>query len=357
MYKEFIIQNWSNILILIAFLILLKITVFLDRKTIKRMCALIIFTFMLSIIVFIEFYLSDLGILRNVRTVLMAIRYSATPLIIAMIHFTLVRKSNWHIFVPAFFFTVLNLISIPTGIVFTIRSDNSLQRGPLGYLPYIAVGLYSLHLIYVLFKQSNKLCTEIIPILFLCFACMSGMFLPFIFKKDYSKIFCTTIVIALFVYYVFSILSLTKKDPLTGLFNRQAYYSDIIDGAKDVSAAISIDMNGLKIINDTQGHKAGDEALVTLALCLLNATKSGQMAYRLGGDEFLILCRGNSEKEVKELIKRIEKNISETQYSCAIGYSYCADGSLNMDEMLTMSDKYMYESKKKYYERVKKQAI
>ncbi len=349
MYKEFIIQNWAIILILIAFIILLKITVFLDNKTIRRMCILIIGIFLLSIVVFMEFYLSDLGILIKQRTVLMAIRYSATPIIIAMIHFTLVRKTRWYIFIPALIFTVINLISIPTGIVFRINEDNSLQRGVLGYLPYIAVAIYGILLIFVLFRQCNKLATEIIPIIFLSFACLSGMVLPFIFEKNYSKIFCTTIVIALFVYYVFSILQLTKKDTLTGLFNRQAYYSDVLDNEKDITALISIDMNGLKKINDTEGHAAGDEALLSLAMCFVRATKSGQLVYRLGGDEFVIVCMNTSENEVQELINRIKKNVSETKYSCAIGYSFREDNSTEVEELLMESDKIMYEDKKRHY--------
>ena len=245
---------------------------------------------------------------------------------------------------------MINFISIPTGIVFSIGEDNSLQRGPLGYLPYIAVGIYSFLLVYVLLRHCNKLATEIIPIIFISLACLSGMILPFLFGKDYSRIFCTTIVIAVFVYYVFSILQTTKKDALTGLFNRQAYYSDVLENSKDINAIISIDMNGLKVINDTEGHSAGDEALTTLALCFLRATKSRQLVYRIGGDEFVIVCIASSEEDVKGLISRIEKNVSDTKYSCAIGYSYAENGSSDIEEMFTESDKVMYEAKKKHYE-------
>ena len=70
--------------------------------------------------------------------------------------------------------------------------------------------------------------------------------------------------IALFIYHVFSILQLTKKDALTGLLNRQAYYGETSRSFKDITAIISLDMNGLKKINDTYGHDAGDEALITL---------------------------------------------------------------------------------------------
>ena len=181
--------------------------------------------------------------------------------------------------------------------------------------------------VYILFKQGNKQAAEIIPTVFLSFVFASGLILPFIIGKDYAKIFCTNISIALFVYYDFSILQLTKKDTLTGVLNRKAYDSAIKDNPKEISALVSVDMNGLKEINDKKGHAAGDKALETLALCMVKATKPGQLVYRVGGDEFMIICWKSSEPDVKRLIERIEKNVDKTEYYCAIGYSYAAGGT------------------------------
>ena len=350
MIKEYILQNWGLILLLVAFVILLKTTVFLEQKVIQRMLFLIGAIFLLSISVFVEFYLDKIGKMQDLRVVLMAIRYSATPLIVAMVLYTLVKKARWYVFIPALLLVVVNVISIFTGVVFALDEGGALQRGPLGYLPFIAAGFYSLFLVFVLFRQSNKQTTEIIPIMFLCFAFASGLVLPFVLGKDYSVIFCTTIAIALFVYYVFSILQLTKKDALTGLLNRHAYYAAITDNPKDITALVSIDMNGLKTINDTGGHAAGDEALLTLALCFLRAAKPRQLVYRVGGDEFVIICRRTSESEVKYLLERIEKNVSGTIYSCATGYSYSPDGDKTIDEMLKESDEMMYAKKAQYYQ-------
>jgi hypothetical protein len=57
---SYLLQNWGMILVLIAFIIMLQITVFLDRKTIFRMYILIGSVFLLSLIVFVEFYLADI---------------------------------------------------------------------------------------------------------------------------------------------------------------------------------------------------------------------------------------------------------------------------------------------------------
>ena len=345
MFKEYLLQNWALILILLAFAISLATTVFLERRTIIRLYVLIVSIFILSIIVFIEFETSNVSL----RNVLMAVRYSATPLIIALITYALVKKMRWFIYVPAIALLILDIVSIFTGVVSSINEENVMVRGPLWIMPYLLVGFYSVLLIFLLVKRSNKRPMELVPIAFLAFALGSGLVLPFILKGDYSSIFCITIAIALFAYYEFNVLQLTKKDSLTGLLNRHAYFADISNDPKSISALVSIDMNGLKAINDNEGHNAGDEALLALALCFNKSLRGRQSGYRIGGDEFIILCRKNSEAEVKSLVERIKKNVGETKYSCAIGYGLNLNGEKDIEKLLKESDEMMYKDKDRYY--------
>ena len=349
MFKDYLLQNWPLILVLLAFLISLITTVFMDKKTIIGMYFLIGAIFLLSVVVFVEFYFVNDVKYRILRTVLMAIRYSATPLIISQIIMTLVKRMRWFIFLPALTLVVINFVSIFTGIVFSINKENTLVRGPLWLLPYISVGVYAVFLIYILIKRSNKRPMEIIPIIYLVFSLGSGLVLPFIFHDSYSQIFCVTIAIALFAYYEFSVLQLTKKDSLTGLLNRHAYFADISNDSKNITGLISIDMNGLKQINDTVGHAAGDEALVTLVLCFSRPLSNKQSGYRIGGDEFIIVCRRTSEESIMKIIEKIRKSVSETEYTCAIGYSLNTDGSKSVDDLIKESDRMMYLEKEKYY--------
>lgn len=347
--KEFILQNWALILILLAFVVLLRTTGFLNDKSKSRMYALNLWLFLLAVIVFFEFYLEDIRVLPEIRLVLMAIRYSATPLIIAFIIYTMAINVRWYLFIPAYILTIVDIVSVFTGIVFSLDDKGNLQRGPLGYLPYIMVGGYCILLVYMLIKRSNKRYAELFPILFLCFAFVCGLFFPFLLGKSYSKIFCVTIAIAVFINYVFSILRLSEKDSLTGLLNRQAFYASINDEVKSINALVSIDMNGLKTINDTQGHAAGDKALTTIAICFLKATLPRQTVYRIGGDEFVILCSRATEEEVKQLVDRIRKNVAKTEYKCAIGYSFYPEAPESVDQMLKESDKMMYADKEAFY--------
>ena len=156
MLRDYIIQNWALILVLPAFAISLKTTIFLDKKSVKRLYILIAGIFLLSVVVFVEFALSDMGGYITERTILMAVRYSATPIIVAMILFTLVKKVKWFIFIPAIVLTGINILSVFTGIVFSLNESGTLQRGPLGLLPYIVAGLYGAYLVCILYKRCNK---------------------------------------------------------------------------------------------------------------------------------------------------------------------------------------------------------
>ena len=364
--EEYILQNWILVLILIAFIIFLITTSFLDKKASKRLYFLLAEVFVLSITVFLEFYYENDSSFRTARTVLMAIRYSAAPILLANVIYATVKKIKILVFVPAVALTILDIVSIPTGVVFSINDENDLVRGPLGYLPFIIAGLYCAFLIYILVKRSNKRFIEIVPIALLALAFVSGLVFPFVFGPRFAQIYCPTIAVALFIYYVcstislvkkdaltgllnISTISLVKKDALTGLLNRQAYYSETSRSFKDITAIVSMDMNGLKKINDTHGHAAGDEALSTLATCFKNACHVNQSAYRMGGDEFAIVCHKTSEEDVIKLIERIKEQVSKTKYTCSIGYSYQKGGHKELDDLLKVSDERMYANKAEYY--------
>lgn len=347
--KEYIFQNWILILVLGAFTVVLSITSFTSKKATIRYIALLILIFLLSISVFAEFYSQSIAKNKTAKLILMAIRYSATPFVLSLVIMVLVKRQRYFTLIPACVLLIIDVISIFTGIVFDINDSYELVRGPLGYLPFIMCGVYMVFLIYILIERSNKRLIEIVPIIFLSIALISGIIFPFIFGSKFAQIFCTIIAVSLFIYYVFDILALVKKDALTGLLNRQAYYAETRRDYKDITAIVSLDMNGLKSINDSYGHAAGDEALITLALCFMKASKAKQSVYRMGGDEFVIVCRKTSKEDVKALVERIEKYVSETKYSCSVGYSYHEAGTIKLDDLLKESDEIMYSNKAEYY--------
>lgn len=94
-----------------------------------------------------------------------------------------------------------------------------------------------------------------------------------------------------------------KLDPLTGLYNRYAFYTLIGEFAErgKIGGSIAIiDLNGLKRINDTFGHHAGDRALLNVALRLQEVVRQSDYVFRWGGDEFVLLLFGMPPDSARE---------------------------------------------------------
>jgi diguanylate cyclase (GGDEF)-like protein/PAS domain S-box-containing protein len=147
---------------------------------------------------------------------------------------------------------------------------------------------------------------------------------------------------------------LSLHDDLTGLGNRRylGQELDIIErsgGRKHPVSMISIDVKDFKDINDTFGHPAGDKVLRTVAVALTEVVRPYDHVIRMGGDEFLIVLP-NSDAEVAQEIKiRIEKKLEELHphypVILSIGAATTTEVSNNLEDLITLADKKMYEHK------------
>lgn len=151
-----------------------------------------------------------------------------------------------------------------------------------------------------------------------------------------------------------------NTDYLTGLKNRNAYELDL----KNICARHSMngiglllaDLNGLKHINDTFGHTAGDGYIGAFADALRSAVGSGGVLYRIGGDEFLTMVRGATADQLRGYIERIhadfQQGLQKTSHggSCSIGSAICTgDELIYFEKAYRLADAEMYENKKVYY--------
>lgn len=71
--------------------------------------------------------------------------------------------------------------------------------------------------------------------------------------------------------------------------------------------------------------------------------------YRLGGDEFIILCLKSNKKQVESVIASIKEKMHETEYFCSIGYAIKEQGEDTLDSLFVASEEKMYEDKKEFY--------
>ena len=158
-----------------------------------------------------------------------------------------------------------------------------------------------------------------------------------------------TIAVSALVYYLYLHIERTQIDGLTGLFNRETYYHDVQKMGRSVTGVIQFDMNGLKYINDNFGHLEGDKALVTIAELITKFAKNNMYLYRLGGDEYVVLCHNGTEQDITETVEGFKKAIGETKYYCSTGYAIRSNADEPLENMMKEAEKRMYAEKEEFY--------
>lgn len=155
------------------------------------------------------------------------------------------------------------------------------------------------------------------------------------------------------------LIRISRTDELTRMYNRHSYEEDISEirenGMDDDLALISADVNGLKSVNDSLGHAAGDELIKGAAFCLFSALGSCGKIYRTGGDEFMAIIRSSDcERLLAELRSRASSwtGAEVSSVSLSVGCArHAEDPSASIEELEKLADTRMYEDKKRYYER------
>lgn len=142
---------------------------------------------------------------------------------------------------------------------------------------------------------------------------------------------------------------LSYRDMLTGLYNRNRYI-ERLEAYKQVQdqqiGAIYIDLNGLKKVNDEQGHRAGDELIVRAAGTI--AGIFAEDAYRVGGDEFVVILLDVSREDFARKTEQLRRQMQENGVDASIGGVWQASTE-NLEDLLRLADENMYREKKRYY--------
>jgi diguanylate cyclase (GGDEF)-like protein len=138
-------------------------------------------------------------------------------------------------------------------------------------------------------------------------------------------------------------------DQLTGFKNRHGMddYITRMDPEKSLGV-VYVDVTGLKWVNDHQGHQAGDALLLRACRCIKKVFPE-DARFRIGGDEFLVLCSGITQEELEKRVQKLRAETKDQDVILAIGLVWRTDGKENMDKILTEADHNMYEDKRAYY--------
>ncbi len=155
--------------------------------------------------------------------------------------------------------------------------------------------------------------------------------------------------------------NLSLRDDLTGLYNRRGFLTlaeqqlKIADRMMDDILLLFADMDYLKLINDTYGHKTGDMAIINAAECLKETFRESDIIARIGGDEFVVLTIETTEANAETLIQRLETIIDTCnenkgnpyKISLSIGSAkYNSSNPCTVEELISRADKIMYDQKR-----------
>ena len=152
---------------------------------------------------------------------------------------------------------------------------------------------------------------------------------------------------------------ISNTDEMTGLSNRRSYETDLRESPEipieENFVYFSIDINGLKSVNDTLGHQAGDELIIAAANCIRKCLGAYGRTYRIGGDEFAAVIYA-SESEVKRICEDLEETVlrwhGKKVNSLAMSYGHASKReypSLTVSKIAKIADERMYAEKEIYY--------
>ena len=268
---------------------------------------------------------------------------------------------------------VFQFVSLFTGWMTRIDETHTYSHGPL-YPVYIAEYVAIIVIIIIQFliwgkgyKKQNRFSLYLIMVLIL-----SGILTQEILGREIRTAYIALTVGALMMFihssefrqqrmdeHILEQSIKIKTDALTGLFSRHAYSAALDKYKADMPkklVAFSIDINGLKIANDTLGHEAGDELICGAADCIRKVFFECGSCYRTGGDEFIVLAE-LKDSTAEELLKELEikagqwKGQSVSSLSLSAGYATLEEHKgFTCEELVREADKWMYRVKEKYYQ-------
>ncbi len=159
---------------------------------------------------------------------------------------------------------------------------------------------------------------------------------------------------------------LAREDALTGLHNRRSVDECLARCLNDHNrnngnfAIIILDMNAFKSVNDRFGHLVGDKLLVDTAKRLRDSIREGDVAGRIGGDEFIVIARFvDDEEALGVLMTRLSRSLNrDFEYqpgkhvstTMSMGAAVCPDDGTTADRLLSTADVRMYRNKSAFYD-------
>ncbi len=151
--------------------------------------------------------------------------------------------------------------------------------------------------------------------------------------------------------------ALSRTDTLTSLLNARTFYEEaarvlaLTRRTRHPVALAYVDLDNFKVVNDTRGHRAGDEVLRAVGAIILGCTRKSDVAARLGGDEFVLLMPETDPERARQACERLRTLIAErfradpSPVTASVGGLAFLTVPENVDAMVHLADARMYAAK------------
>ncbi len=257
--------------------------------------------------------------------------------------------------VPLAINTLLSLSSYWTGLIFSIDALNHYIRGSVFFMPTTVSMLYYGIVIYEILKNRAKVARPDTLILFLIFL------LPVVctiiqIAFPHLLLIWPSVALSLLLYYVYSLELQYDYDIQSQIKNRTAFDKEMAQCASNTDVMIFVfDLNNLKKINDTFGHSEGDKLIKSTATILNTCFANVGDAFRIGGDEFSVICPNLNDDAADALLITLKHLIdlhnqtATHMLELAQGYAhYDVHSSETIYATLSRADDAMYAHKAYY---------
>ena len=371
-----------SVIVWLALLILCTLVYENDRistRNKKILYLTYVLIFIASLAEWVGVYISGItGIPTVCLRIVKCIDYILTPIAGAALVGQMRLRNVWTkiLNVVILFNTLIQLVSFFTGWMTIVDEKHYYHHGPL-YNIYIGEYVIVLLLVIILFlnygknfRKQNRLSIYLVMVFMLV-----GIIMQEGLGKDVRTAYLAMTIGATLMFIHSTEYSQQKKDDelleqriqiktdaLTGLLSRYAYNNALDKYTTDMPeslVAFSIDINGLKRVNDTLGHEAGDELICGAAACIKNVFDEVGSCYRTGGDEFIVLASMSKNEAVKcvQDIEKLTKNWTGSlvdSLALSVGYAVLEEHKdCNCSELIQVADKQMYMAKDEYYRNTK----
>jgi diguanylate cyclase (GGDEF)-like protein len=243
--------------------------------------------------------------------------------------------------VPSMVILLLIIINFFTPILYTIDSQTNIYTsGSLQFLRYVLSYILFFRLMYLVFTNNTKENAFVIRgiILFLILPAV-GAIIQFIYP---SLLFTwSSLALSVLVVYIFLETTSGNQDYLTKLYSRRLlenYLTTLIEDHIDFQV-VMMDLDRFKNVNDLYGHSVGDQVLIRFSNIIKSSIfNSNVFASRLGGDEFLVVLKGNDSKDSVTYIQSIRDDVKKDEYLSKFTFLNFSAGFITYDHIMTIDD-------------------